>query len=94
MDLGTDLATMLQKAPGAVAVTIGAVSDYGVEDVSRYELSESGGALVDRPREILVRSGLFTITRGGTITVAGTGYTVRDWVAEDDGRVIRIVYVA
>lgn len=96
MNLGTDLDAIIQMAPGSVTVVVGATTGSGVEDVSRYDLLGSGGEAVERVRELLLSSNTFALaalTRGTAITVNAASYTIRDAIAEDDGRLIRVLFV-
>ena len=96
MDLDADVTRMIRGAPGAVTVVVGAVSDYGVEDVSRHDLFGGAGEVIERIREVLLANAIFayaTLTLGTTITVNGTAYTIRDMIREDDGRINRVICV-
>lgn len=91
MSLGStaDIDFMLEEA--GVAVTIGAVSDFGILDQSNVVQQSQGMEYQTRVTTLLVRSGLFTLSNGVAVTADGGSYRLDEWQLEDDGKLTRLI---
>lgn len=83
-----DLAVMLGDA-FSVPVTFGVVSTSGIVGFHDLELldDDGGAAVIGRQHAVsLLTSVCATLTPGTAITVDGTAYTVREKLAQQDGK--------
>ena len=74
-----------------VPVTVGAVTAKGLEDApDERMLAGEHAAYVGRSRSVLVESGVFALTSGGSITVDGVAYKILAFEQIDDGGFTRV----
>lgn len=90
LDLSADIDAMLADDLG-VAVTIGLVTGRGMLDISNAVQDANGVQYQTRVTTVLVRTGVFTLTNGVTVTADGTAYRLDEWQLEDDGKLTRLI---
>lgn len=88
----SDLATLFGDS--GVSVTVGSTTGRGLLDVVDEELLKGEYAhLAGRLKIVLVRTGEFTLTRKGDITVDSIAYKVHAFAQIDDGALTRVTLV-
>ena len=90
IDLQGDLAGMLQGAPGAVVVTLGAASTWGLFDQQTSLQALGGGHLevAGQTLSVTIAAGSLPAKKGSVLEVAGVPYKVRFPSLLDDGALL------
>lgn len=84
-----DIDAMLQH--GGVSVTIGGVTAYGSLKETNAVQQGSGMEYQTRVTTLLVRSGVFTLSNGASVTADGVSYRLDEWQLEGDGTLVRLI---
>lgn len=90
LDLAADIDQMLADELG-VAVTVGAVTDRGILDIANAIENHDGVEVQTRVTTLLVRSGVFTLSNGVSVTADSTSYKLRSWELQDDGKLTQLI---
>jgi hypothetical protein len=90
LNLNADIDAMMAGDLG-VAVTIGAVTSRGILDISNVLEQGQGMEYQRRVTTLLVRTGVFTLTNGVTVTADGVTYRLDESDMEDDGKLMRLI---
>lgn len=87
IDLQGDLAGMLQGSPGAVLVTLGSASTWGLFDQQTSLQSLGGGHLEvgGQTLSVTIATGSLPAKKGSVLEVGGVPYKVRFPSLLDDG---------
>lgn len=90
MSLASDLAHMLEHAPGSTTVRYNGVDSFGILNRSSDFVPTGDGAMMvqSKTRVLTVQNGVFSNLRvDGRILIGGVPYTIREWndEGEDDG---------
>lgn len=92
MSLASDLAVMLEGAPGSAVVKYNGASTWGILDRGDGLQSSDGVQVQVRTTSLLIASAAFTnVHDDARIVVADVPYVIRWHDLEDDGALLRLV---